>query len=152
MAVTTVAYDARHEGTVGISAAGSTDSSSSIASDVPTTALEEALTTSLTSSGLFEAVVPVHSADYLLAVMVVSVDKPMIGFDMSVTSELAWSLTRLSDNKTVWSESIRSTATKGMGDELVGASRVRAAVEGSIQNNIRQALQTIAMLELSGDE
>lgn len=148
MAVTSLNLEQTHAATVGVHAAGTTEGSSSIMSDIPSAALAQAVEESILNTGLFEAVLPVADADYRLAVMVVSVDKPMAGLNMTVKAELAWTLTRLSDNKIVWSQALNSSATKGMGDELSGASRLRAAVEAAVQENIKQALQIISELEL----
>lgn len=110
--------------------------------------LAAAIEESITKSGLFSTVVKGDNADYKLNVYLVSMSKPMFGLSFKIDMEMAWSLVNARTGEVVMKESIKSTHTATTGDAFVAATRVRLAVEGSAQNNIRQGLRKIAALSL----
>ncbi len=111
--------------------------------------LAGAIEESIIKSGLFSRVVKGDDADYRLNVSLVSMSKPMFGLDFKIDMEMAWSLVNTRTGKAVMRESVRSSYTATPSDAFVAAKRVRLAVEGAAQNNIRQGLQKIAGLSLN---
>jgi len=81
-------------------------------------------------------------------VTVTRVDKPLFGASFTVTMETAWSLVKLSDKSIAMRKVIHSAHTASMSDAFVGATRLRLAVEGAVQNGIKQGLEAIAKLEI----
>ena len=111
--------------------------------------LAGAIEESIISSGLFSSVIKGDSANYKLNVTLVSMSKPMFGMDFKIDMEMAWSLVNTRTNEVFMRDSIKSSHTATVGDAFVGATRVRLAVEGAAQNNIRQGLEKIAALSLN---
>ena len=110
--------------------------------------LAGAIEESIMKSGLFSRVVKGADADYKLSVSLVSMSKPMFGLDFTIDMEMAWSLVNTRTGKPVMRESIKSSYTATTSDAFAAATRVRIAVEGAAQNNIRQGLRKIAALSL----
>ncbi|VAW74290.1 hypothetical protein MNBD_GAMMA14-1779 [hydrothermal vent metagenome] len=111
--------------------------------------LASAIEESIAKSGLFSSVVKGNDADYKLNVSLVSMSKPMFGLDFKIDMEMAWSLVNAKTGKAIMRESIKSSYTATPSDAFIAAKRVRLAVEGAAQNNIRQGLQKIAGLSLN---
>ncbi len=66
----------------------------------------------------------------------------------TIDMEMAWSLVNARTGDIVMRESIKSSYTATAGDAFAAVTRIRLAVEGAAQNNIRQGLQKIAALSL----
>jgi hypothetical protein len=74
----------------------------------------------------------------------VSVDQPLVGFDMTVTTTVTYTLLDPAGNQ-VWSKSVSAPHTATVSDAFLGVERLRLANEGSAKENIRRALD--AMIE-----
>jgi hypothetical protein len=72
----------------------------------------------------------------------------MMGFNMTVTLETNWTLSRKSDGKVVWQKAIPSTFTAKAGEAFAGVTRLRLANEGAARTNIEQAIKEISALDL----
>jgi hypothetical protein len=68
----------------------------------------------------------------------VSLAQPMAGFDLSVTSQVRYSVTQ--EGRSVFDETVSATGTASMGEAFVGTERLRIANEKSIQENIKEFL------------
>lgn len=112
-----------------------------------TTEFAEAIKTSISQSGLF-ARIAADAADYDLAVEIVRVDLPLMGFSMTVSMEATWRLMRRGDSNPVWQKAVMSTFTAKAGEAFVGATRVRLANEGAARNNIKDAITAMSELKL----
>ena len=86
--------------------------------------------------------------DYVLTVVIISVDQPSMGFSFTVKMEAGWTLKRAAGGAPVWQESIRSQHTAGATDASAGVERLRLATEGAARNNIAQGLSSISKLNL----
>jgi hypothetical protein len=122
----------------GGSATGAMDTSNISNAD-----LKAAIEASITNSELFRNVAQSHG-DYELSVTLTGLTKPMFGGSFTVAMEAGWSLTRTSDNVTLLRKVIRSSHTAVLGDSLVGATRLRLAVEGAARSNIEQGLSAVS--------
>lgn len=65
--------------------------------------------------------------------------QPMAGFDMSVTSQVRYTVTQ--EGRSVFDETVSATGTATMGEAFVGVERLRIANEKSIQENIKEFLR-----------
>jgi hypothetical protein len=65
--------------------------------------------------------------------------QPMAGFDMSVTSQVRYTVTQ--EGRSVFDETVSATGTATMGEAFVGTERLRIANEKSIQENIKEFLK-----------
>jgi len=68
----------------------------------------------------------------------VNLRQPMAGFDLSVTSEVRYTVVQ--DGRTLFNETVAATGTASMGEAFVAVERLRIANEKSIQANIREFL------------
>ena len=132
-----------HVQTLGGSQTGAMDSSNIADADLKA-AIEEAIA----KSQVFKSVVQGSDGNYDLTVRVVSLSKPVFGATFTVEMESAWSMTKVSDRSVVLRKSVKSTGKATMGDTLVGATRLRMAVENAARESIAQGLKSIAELNL----
>ena len=70
-------------------------------------------------------------------------DQPLIGFDMTVTSHIAYSLVRNATQEAVLQETIVAPYTATVGDAFLGVKRLQLANEGSVRENVRQFLDKL---------
>lgn len=110
--------------------------------------LAAAIEESITKSGLFEKIVHGDTADYRLNVALVSMSKPMFGLTFKIDMEMAWSLVNKATGEAVMRESIVSTHSATFSDAAVAVTRIKLAIEGAAQQNIRLGLRKIAGLQL----
>jgi hypothetical protein len=129
--------------TRGGAATGAMDSSNVSNGD-----LKAAIETSIQQSNLFRSVVQGKTGDYELTVTVTQLTKPVFGASFTVTIETGWSLVRRSDQAVVLRKAVNSVHTAQMSDSIVGATRMRLAVEGAVRKNITEGLQAIAALPI----
>lgn len=148
MKVENLSLGKRFNKTVAVQTNGGQPTSPMWTSQVADKDLAQAISESLSSSGLFSAVVSLGQGDFVLNATIVNLNQPMIGFTMSVTIELVWSLTPKGQNKPCWEKSIATRAEKTVGDAFAGVTRLRIATEAAVQENIRQALTELAQVQL----
>lgn len=140
---------AKHPYSVAISTSGGGETGAMDYVNISNKDLAGAIEDSIISSGLFSKVIHGDGADYKLNVTLVSMSKPMFGISFTVDMEMAWSLVNTRTNEVFMRESIKSSHTTTMGEAFAGVTRVRLAVEGAAQNNIRQGLEKVAALALN---
>jgi hypothetical protein len=97
---------------------------------------------------LFKSVLQGKNGDYELTVTVAQLTKPVFGASFTVNMEAGWALTKVADRTVAMRKVVKSSHTATMGDAVVGATRMRMAIEGASRNNIAQGLQAIAELNL----
>ena len=68
----------------------------------------------------------------------VNLRQPLAGFDLSVTSEVRYTVAR--DGRNVFDETVSATGTASMGEAFMAVERLRIANEKSIQENIKAFL------------
>jgi hypothetical protein len=117
------------------------------ASQVSDDGFAQALSDSITKSGLFKAVTP-NGGRYKLAAFIGKVDQPMLGLSMTVKMEVSYTLTDTKSGKTVWSKNVASEHTAKMGDAFAGVTRLRLANEGAAKANIQEAITEISAIQL----
>ena len=107
-------------------------------SNVGSSDFERALEDSLRSVGMLAA--NRQSGRYQLVAHLEKLEQPFLGFDMTVTAAVAYTLIERSSGKTVWQKSIATPYTAKVGDAFVGTERLRLANEGSVRQNITQLI------------
>jgi hypothetical protein len=127
---------------------GGAETESISSSNVSNADLKAAIESSIESSGLFKSIVQGKDGDYELSVTVTQLNKPLFGASFTVTMETAWSLVKISDKSIAMRKVILSSHTASIGDAFVGVTRLRLAVEGAVQDNIKQGLEAISKLTL----
>jgi hypothetical protein len=137
-----------HPYSVSVQTQGGKESSATTGSNVSNEDLKATIESSITQSRLFRSVLQGKNADYELTVTVTQLTKPIFGASFTVSMEAGWSLIRMSDGTVAMRKVIQSSHTATMGDAVVGATRMRLAVEGAARDNIAQGLQAIAELKL----
>lgn len=145
-AATPNAAAARAPGAVSVSVSGGHDSTGLDAPNVGDADFKAAVEQSLARAGLFERVGGEAAARYALAARVVRLEKPLGGFTMTVTFEVAWSLVDRQGERTLLRMPIVSTGSASLSDAFAGATRIRLAVEAAARANIEQLLQALAAL------
>jgi hypothetical protein len=136
-----LAVENRHPFSVNVQVAGGRATNPIWTSEISDDAFVRAIRESIAESGLFRSVITTGSGDYLLEVILVNVDKPLIGFDLTVN---------LTAN--VYQELILQHYTATVGDSLVAIKRLRLAEEGAARENIQEGLNRISRLKLGGNE
>jgi hypothetical protein len=86
-------------------------------------------------------------ARYRLDTTLVSLDQPMMGFDLTVRSGVQYVLTDTTTNNVVFNRPVNAEFTAHVGDAFAAVERLRLANEGSIKTNIQTFMdQLIAAL------
>jgi hypothetical protein len=148
MAVPKLELAKKHTSSLSLNVTGGSETSSAGASKISNADFTTALKSSIESSELFAKLLDVGSSDYHLEVMIARLDQPMMGFNMTVTLETNWTLSRKSDGTVVWQKAIPSTFTAKAGEAFAGVTRLRLANEGAARTNIEQAIKEISALNL----
>ena len=143
---TTVAK--RHPYSVTVDVRGGAAAGAAGGADIGNADLKAAIETSIQQTQVFREVVQGTSGQYLLAVNVINLSRPLVGFSMTVEMEAGWTLTRVSDGQVVYRKSVSSSFTATPSDAFAGAVRVRLAVEGATRANVAQGLKAIGELSL----
>ncbi len=77
-------------------------------------------------------------ARFNLAAQLIQLKQPMMGFDMTVTAHVKYTLTDVTTGKVVWEKEITTPHTATMSDAMLGVKRLQLANEGAIKANIEQ--------------
>ena len=113
-------------------------------SNVGSAEFERALEESLRSAGILSA--NRQEGRFLLVAHLSKLDQPLFGFNMTVTSDVTYTLIERATGRTVWERSIAAPYTAKMGDALIGGERLKLANEGAIRESItRLVLELQAM-------
>jgi hypothetical protein len=104
------------------------------------------------ASGTFSGVNQDDDAPYLLDIRIIKIDAPSFSIRMEVSMDVVWKLYDRTEKTTLLQQHIHSTYTGGAFEGgLLGANRVRAAVEGAARENIRIGVGMLASLDLAQD-
>ncbi len=131
---------------VSVQTRGGTETTAMTGATVSNEELKAAVESSIMQSKLFKSVVQGGNGDYEITVIVTQLTKPVFGASFTVEMEAGWALTKASDKTIVLRKVIKSAHTATLDDAIVGATRMRIAVEGAARKNIAQGLQAIADL------
>jgi len=98
---------------------------------------EAALRDSLIAAGLYESI-----GDYKLEARLISVQQPLIGIALTVTTTVEYTLRR-ADGTQVFNETIVSPYTAQFSEAAIAMIRLRLANEGSARENISQVIDRL---------
>ena len=115
-------------------------------SQVSSDAFRRALEQSLENAGMFSKIVA--GSKYQLTADLTRLDQPMMGFDMTVTSTVRYSLIETQTRKEVYSRVIQIGYTAKMSDAFVGTQRLKLANEGAVKANIQGLINDLIALKL----
>lgn len=76
------------------------------------------------------------SAKMKISAQMVGLKQPMAGIDMSVTSQVHYTVTDAATGAKIFDDLVASTGTATMSDALIGVERLKKANEMSIEGNI----------------
>jgi hypothetical protein len=113
-------------------------------SQISSTAFSEALTNSLTKSGLFDTVLKQGDTTYILNVTILGYDQPWIGANFDIKMNTKWELTDAKKLVPVWSETFETTYKAKFSDALIGAERLQKANEGAVRTNIAEGIKRLS--------
>lgn len=134
--------------TVSVAVTGGKETSSVGGSQISSKDFAEALRESIEKSGLFSKAIDAEGGTYKLGAYIGELAQPVLGFDMTVTLEVSYTLTDTRSQKPVWKKSIRSTYTATTKDSIIGATRLQMANEGAARKNIEEAITEMSKLNL----
>jgi hypothetical protein len=115
-------------------------------SQVSSNDFRRALEISLENSGMFSRVLA--GSKYRLTADMVKLDQPAIGFDMTVSSTVRYSLIDMVSNKEVYGRVVQIGYTAKFSDSFLGAERLRLANEGAVKVNIQALIDDLNGLKL----
>lgn len=87
------------------------------------------------------AMLATDAGDYRLDAQLVKLKQPVMGIDLSVTSDVKYVLTNIATGEVVFDETISEKYTAKMGDAFVAVKRLQLANEGSIKSNISTLIE-----------
>lgn len=87
------------------------------------------------------ALLATSNGDYRLDAELLKLKQPAIGLDMSVTSDVKYTLTNVETGEVVFTDTVSEKYTAKMGDAFVGVKRLQLANEGSIKSNIAAVIE-----------
>lgn len=106
-----------------------------------------AVESSLMQARAFEGLAEGAAARYALGGNIVRVTRPMWGLNFEVTAEIGWSLVdRRQGDRILLRKALTSTGAATVSDTLVGAKRIRMAVEAAARASIEALLSELAPL------
>jgi len=115
-------------------------------SQIENDAFKDALTISLLDARLLAG-----SAEgpYVLEAKIIDVDQPSFGFSLTATTRIQYTLTRTSDGKEIFRETISAPYTAQFTDSLIGHVRLKLANEGSVRSNITRLIEKLYQLDIA---
>jgi hypothetical protein len=84
------------------------------------------------------------SGKYSLEANLLSLEQPLIGFNMTVSASVDYKVKDETTGTVIFGEKIDSTHTATVGDAVAGIKRLRLANEGAIRNNIELFLKKLS--------
>jgi hypothetical protein len=117
-------------------------------SNVGSSEFEGALAGSLRAAGMYSE--NRQAGRYFLTAHLAKLDQPLVGFSMTVTATVNYTLTERATGKDVLARTISTPYTATPGDAFVGAERLRLANEGAIRTNIARLIDELMTLKVDG--
>jgi len=133
---------------LGIQVSGGQETSSVGTPQISNGDFEKALELSFQKAGLFASAGPDTGARFQLSAYISRITQPLMGFSMTVTLEVSYSLLDTKTHLTIWQKAITSQHTSTPGDAFAAVTRLRLATEGAAAENIEHLLREIARLNL----
>ncbi len=93
-----------------------------------------------------------NSGRYILSARILSVDQPLFGFSITVTTTVQYTLVDKANKDEVFNETISAPYTATVSDSFYAVDRLMLANEGSARANIRKLIQMLFELKISTNE
>lgn len=138
----------QHAGAVRVAVSGGNETNPLWTSEISSEAFGQALSEAIRQSSVFADVRAAAPSDYLLDVVLLDVDQPMVGLSMTVTLTARWSLVSGKTNQTIWKSDISKSYTAAMSDAFAAVKRLRLANEGAARENIKAGLEELSKVTL----
>lgn len=107
---------------------------------------EQTVVDAINAGGLFA---DSENQQYSLDIRIVKVETPSFGKNMTVTMKVVWKFYRSPEKTPLLKENILSTYTGGVFEGgLVGANRVRVAMEGAARESVSAGMELLASINL----
>lgn len=119
---------------------GGTKTSQMWTSQVDDDAFRAALTESLRAAGVLAE----GRGTFTLNAVLVSLNQPLVGFDMSVTATVWCTLIDDATGEVAWQDMFAASSTATVGDALVGVVRLQRANEGAMRGALTKIVQRLA--------
>ncbi len=113
------------------------------ASKISDASFREALVESLRLVGLL------GDGPLSLQVHLVKLDQPILGFNMTVTSVVHYTVKDVRSGATIIDEDVTAEHTATVGDAFYGVTRLRLANEGSARKNIASLIERLNAIRVS---
>ena len=110
--------------------------------EIGTAEFREALRQSLAAHGLLSDTP--GTARYRLDARIVEASQPLLSFDTTVETEIQYTLTDSETRQQPFVETVSSSSTVPMADDLIGHERIKAANERAARASIRRFLQRLS--------
>lgn len=108
---------------------------------------EAALKSSLRATGLLAEG---RAGQYALSAQLIEIDQPFIGFNMTVTAKVGYTVAEQASGKILWQRTLVTPYTASFGDSLLGIERLRLANEGAVRANLAQLIDELFRLKIDG--
>jgi len=108
-------------------------------SEVGNAEFQEALRQSLAAHGMLAE----EGGQYSLDAQLVEVDQPFVGFSMTVTTTVNYTLTEIATNRVVFQEVVMASPRTAASEAFLGVERLRIANENSIRENISMFIEML---------
>lgn len=125
---------------------GGKDTNPMWTSQVSSDGFRRAIEQSLENAGMFNKFIT--GSRYQLTADLTRLDQPFMGFNMTVTSTVRYSLIESQSRKEVYTRVIDISHTATVSDALGGAQRLKLASEGAIKFNISSLINDLIALKL----
>ena len=132
------------------SVTGGQDTNPLWTSEIGNDEFRQALEQSLAAANLLSP--EENNAHYKLSAIMLSVNQPVIGVSMTVTTTIQYVLIDITSNKELLIETIVAPYTAKFSDALLGVERLKLANEGSARANITQLIQKLYELKISENQ
>lgn len=117
-------------------------------SNVGDNELRQAVQSALERYGLFQSDSP--KARFRLTVVLVRLSHPGADLDLTVNSQVRYTLTRADTGAVLFNDVVKASYTATIGEEFIAFLRLRLAKEGSIRANIAAFLGRLKSVPTSG--
>ncbi len=128
---------------------GGNETSPLLNSNVGNPEFENALKNSLRAIGLLAEGAAGQAAHFALGAQLDKLDQPLVGFNMTVTAQVTYTLSERASGKILWKQALVTPYTARFGDSLLGIERLRLANEGAIRVNLGQLIDELLRLKVN---
>lgn len=124
--------------------AGGRETNPLLASQVNNESFRQALESSLKRADLYS-----NEAKYKLAVNLIELKQPLLGFDLTVTCNTHYRLENPSSDKPLFDKNIITSYTATVSDAFIAIERLKIANEGAVKANITEFIKELYLLPVT---